>query len=90
MAMLTNKAPGWDRITMRVIKDCLPHILPTITMLINFYFTSLTFPEAWKRAEVVPHPKDGDHEDRDNNRAISLLPVLSKVTEKIALRQYND
>ena len=65
-------------------------ILPTITMLINSSFTSLTFPRALKRAEVFPHPKDGDHEVPDNNRPISLLPVLSKVTGKNALRYYND
>ena len=59
-------------------------------MLINSSFTSLTFPRALKRAEVFPHPKDGDHEVPDNNRPISLLPVLSKVTGKNALRYHND
>ena len=59
-------------------------------MLINCSFTSLTFPRALKRAEVFPHPKDGDHEVPDNNRPISLLPVLSRVTGKNALRCYND
>ena len=33
---------------------------------------------------------DGDHEIPNNNRPISLLPVLSKVTEKISLNQFND
>ena len=59
-------------------------------MLINSSFTSLTFPRSLKRAEVFPHPKDGDHEVPDNNRPISLLPVLSRVTGKNALRCYND
>ena len=39
---------------------------------------------------VVPHLKDEDHEIPNNNRPISLLPVLSKLTEKIALNQSND
>ena len=39
---------------------------------------------------VVPHLKDGDHEIPNNNRPISLLPVLSKVTKKIALNQSYD
>ena len=38
----------------------------------------------------MPHLKDGDHEIPSNNRPISLLPVLSKVTEKIALNQFTD
>ena len=39
---------------------------------------------------IVPHRKDGDHEVSNINRPISLLPVLSKVAEKIALIQFNN
>ena len=39
---------------------------------------------------IVLHLKDGDHEVPNNNRPISLLPVLSKVAKKIALIQFND
>ena len=39
---------------------------------------------------MVPHLTDGDHEISNNNRPISLLLVLSKVTEKISLNQFND
>ena len=38
----------------------------------------------------MPHSKDGDHETPSNNCPISLLPVLSKVTEKIALNQFTE
>ena len=43
-----------------------------------------------KKSVIVPHLKDGDHEVPNNNRPISLLPVLSKVAERIALIQFND
>ena len=62
MAMPSNKAPGYDRIPVFVIKDCLPYILPTLTALINSSFSNSVFPKAWKKSEVVPHLKDGDHE----------------------------
>ena len=39
---------------------------------------------------IVPHLKDGDHEVPNNNRPISLFPVLSKVAENIALIQISD
>ena len=39
---------------------------------------------------MVPHFKCGDHEESNNNRPISLLPLLSKVTERIALGQFNN
>ena len=38
MAMPSNKAPGYDRIPVFVIKDYLPYILPTLTVF--NYFTS--------------------------------------------------
>ena len=34
-SMATNKSPGIDKIPIRVIKDCLPAILPSITSIIN-------------------------------------------------------
>ena len=33
--MATNKAPGIDKIPVRVIKDCLPAILPSLTSIMN-------------------------------------------------------
>ena len=38
----------------------------------------------------MPHLKDGDHEIPSNNCPISLLPALSKVTEKITLNQFTE
>ena len=76
--------PGIDKVPIRVIKDSLSAILPSITSIINATFQSSTFPSCWKIAEVTPILKDGDHEIPNNNRPISLLPVLSKVCERAA------
>ena len=81
-SMPTNKSPGIDQISMRVIKDSLPAILPTITSIINASLVSGIFPRDWKMAVITPIPKDGDHEQASNNRPISLLPILSKVCER--------
>ena len=45
------------------------------------------FPSIWKKAEVLPVLKEGDHEKAENNRPISLLTVLSNVCERSALNQ---
>ena len=82
--MSRNKAPGIDKVPIRVIKDSLPAILPSITSIINASFQLSTFPSRWKIAEVTPILKDGDHQIPNNNRPISLLPVLSKVCERAA------
>ena len=86
-----HKAPDFDKVPISLVKDCLEHILPTLTDLINHSFSSSVFPRAWKRGEVVSHRKEGDHEVANNNRPVSLLPVLSKVAERIVMRhQFND
>ena len=43
-----------------------------------------------KIAEVTPILKSGDSEDPSNNRPISLLPILSKVFERLAHGQFVD
>ena len=85
--MPTNKSPGIDKISMQVIKDSLWAILPTITSIFNTSITSGIVPSAWKMAEITPIPKEGNHEQANNNRPISLLPMLSKVCEKVVLNQ---
>jgi len=44
----------------------------------------------WKLAEVKPIPKEGDHEIANNNRPISLLPILLKVCERVVHNQLMD
>ena len=87
-AMPTNKAPGIDKIPMRVVKDSLTVFLPTLTSITNASFVTGTFPSLWKMAKVTPIPKEGDHEKPNNNRPVSLLPTLSKVCKKVALNQF--
>ena len=42
-SMAPNKSPGIDKIPLRVIKDCLPGILPSVTSIINATFRSAQF-----------------------------------------------
>ena len=87
MSFSSNKAPGFDKVTMSVIKDALPCILPVLTDIVNRSLLSSVFPAAWKISEVIPLPKDGDHEIPNNNRPVSLLPAASKICERVALNQ---
>ena len=72
----------------RVLKDSLLITLLFITSIINASLLASTFPEVWKTAEITPIPKQGNHELSNNNRAISLLPALSKVCERVAYNQF--
>ncbi|CAB3987086.1 Hypothetical predicted protein [Paramuricea clavata] len=90
LAMPSNKSPGKDKVSMRVIKHSLPVILGPLTDIINCSLSSPSFPIAWKEAEVIPLLKDGNHEEASNNRPLSLLTFLSKICEKVALNQFGS
>ena len=84
----SNKVPGLDKVTARVLKDSLPTTLSAITNLVNTSFSSNTFAQAWKLAEVIPLVKSGDADEPSNTRPISLLPIMSKVCKRAAHSQF--
>ena len=88
LTMPSNKSPGFDKVSMKVIRDSLPVILGPLTNIINCSFITSTFPDEWKIAEVIPLLKDGDKDQPANNRPLSLLVGASKICEKIALNQF--
>ena len=60
---------------------------------VRFYNSSLeleTFPDALKTARVNPGHKSGPKDKIDNYRPISVLPLFSKVFEKLTLRRMNS
>ena len=59
-----------------------PVIAAVVARLINFSFSSGSFPSRWKTAKVSPLYKNGDSRDVQNFRPVSVLPVLSKVIER--------
>ena len=84
----SNKAPGYDKITARVLKDSLPNTLPIITDLISSSFASCCFAQAWKSAEVIPNLKSGESDEASNIFPIALLPIMAKVCERAAYSQF--
>ena len=78
---------GSDGITLRFVRDALCAILPFLTCIINTSLVTGVFPEAWKHALVVPLHKIDDPGAVSNYRPVSILPILSKVIEKIVAKQ---
>ena len=63
---------------------------PTQHVLILFLQTNLSvrnFPENLKNAGITPTFKKGDHLAKANYRAVSILPTLSKIYEKVLYQQ---
>ena len=61
-------------------------LAPKLSRLYRFLFRRCTFPDERKLCNVVPVPKGTLSADSSNYRPISILPVLSKVAEKLIFR----
>lgn len=70
--------------TVKSVKDII--IIP-LTNAINRCIESNTFPDFLKLAKVIPIHKKGDMEDPNNYRPISILPIFSKIYEKVLSKQ---
>eukprot|EP00794_Sanderia_malayensis_P000891 gene891-188_t len=81
-----HKATGLDDLPPGLIKDSALISAP-LAHLINLSLKTSIFPTEWKAAKVIPTHKSGVHSNPDNYRPISVLPVISKVIEKIVHRQ---
>ena len=82
-----TRSIGSDGISLQFIKDALCIIAFYLTCIINTSIVTGVFPLAWKHALVIPLFKNGDFDHVNNYRPISLLPILSKILEKIVSKQ---
>lgn len=86
-AIPSNKATGLDNIPASILKISINHILRPLTHLINLSLKNGIVPRAWKLARITPLHKGGDPTNVSHYRPISVLPVLSKVLEKVVFQQ---
>jgi len=82
--MCTKKASGYDLITGRILKE-LPEVgLRAITLIFNSAMRTGYFPAQWKVSQIINILKPGKPADEVTSyRPISLLPILSKLYEKL-------
>ena len=69
----------------RVLKIFRNTLSPTFAVLFNNCMYASIFPGVLKIARVIPLHKSGDWNDIANYRPTSLLPVFSKIFEKLIL-----
>lgn len=90
---IKSNSTGWDGLNINIIKYCCPIILPYVVHIINYCIIHSIFPNSWKRGLVLPLPKNNNPTEYKDLRPISILPVLSKLLEKIInmqLRKHLD
>ncbi|KAL0849835.1 hypothetical protein ABMA28_011774 [Loxostege sticticalis] len=86
----TNTSTGADEISTKSIK-CIKNTITTpLANCINKCFDLGIFPDSLKLAKVSPIYKSGSKTDPGNYRPISVLPVMSKIFEKIVYIRLNE
>ena len=78
-----SKAGGLDNLSGRFLKNGGEVLAKPITDLCNLSITSGKFPDSCKIAKLKPIYKKGSLTEASNYRPISLLPLISKVIEKV-------
>ena len=79
----TKLSSGHDDISSKLLKETIFHIVHPITHIINMSSHTGIVPDQLKIAKVVPIYKASDNSLLNNYRPISLLPIFSKLLEKI-------
>ena len=82
-----NKASCVNNISSEILRDVFLAVPEKLCQFFNNCFKFAMIPDCWKYAKVTPLPKGGNNQLVSNYRPISLLPVLSKMIEKIVHRR---
>jgi len=81
---------GVDEIDTFAIKLIKFDILPALTHIVNLSLSTQQFPKDWKKSKAIPLYKKGDSFNPKNYRQVAIIPVLSKVIERVVFNQVID
>ena len=80
---LKDGSCGWDEISSCVVKSTYTSFIVPITHILNISIINGVFPDELKIARVIPLFKSGDAMLFSNYRPVSVLPVFSKILERL-------
>ena len=80
---LKNSAAGWDGFEPKIVKGIKNCILTSLVHICNLSITTGIVPNHMKITNVVPIFKSGDDTLFTNYRPVSVLPIFSKVLERL-------
>ena len=78
-----SKPSPKDNIPIKIFKQYIPLYSDIITKIFKRIIIDCSFPDNLKYGDLAPIYKKGATTDKTNYRPISLLPVVSKLYERI-------
>ena len=82
---LNNKKSDLDSCSIPILKQISIYISPILSKIINLSFQNGVFPNCLKHACITPIFKNGNKNEINNYRPISILSPYSKIFEKCVL-----
>ena len=73
-----------------MIKLCSKSVVKPVSIIFKNCIDTGTFPDIWKRSNIIPVHKKGDKQIVDNYRTVSLLPIFGKILEKLLFNSIMD
>ena len=87
---LPNKSSNINSIPLFIYKIIAPELSILISELFNFSISSGVFPSCLKLSTIIPLHKSAEKCYVKNYRPISLIPLLSKIFEKLMVSRLNS
>ena len=85
-----NCSTGCDHIPASFIELVSEFLVSPITFIINKFIKINQFPDIWKLARISPIPKIQLPMEVKDHRPVSILPILSKIYERVVLEQITN
>ena len=86
-----NKAHGYDMISIQMLKLCSPSLCKSLSIIFKSCLSQMKFPMEWKKSQCGSDPqkkkKKNEKQCIKNYRPVSLLPICSKIFEKLLLNE---
>ena len=87
---MKSSSPGWDDISPRIVKQTYKCFLEPLVHISNISILHGVFPNELKIAKVIPLYKGGESKLLVNYRPVSVLPVFSKLLERLMYERITE
>ena len=90
LGLRNDCSTGFDQLPSKFLKICVDEITSPLCNIINTSIMQCTFPRQWKISKISPIPKVNHPINASDYRPISILPILSKLYEKLIMMQMSS